>query len=126
MASSGMLHHAALVRTNVSEELTASFIRVTRIGELGTTLTVTSNQYLVFLRSVRRLHISGNEAMMIFNGGYLKLSIDLHLLLNKECRLLECYAVWLLLDPAFSEERSAPIIRVTRIGELETTLAVRS
>jgi hypothetical protein len=29
----------ALVRTNVSEELSASIIRVTRIGELGTTLT---------------------------------------------------------------------------------------
>jgi hypothetical protein len=36
MASSGMLHSAALVRTDVSEELGASFIRVTRIGELGT------------------------------------------------------------------------------------------
>jgi hypothetical protein len=35
----------ALVRTDISEELSASFIRVTRIGELGTTLAVTSNQY---------------------------------------------------------------------------------
>jgi hypothetical protein len=34
----------ALVRTDVSEELTASFIRVTRIGELGTKLAVTSNR----------------------------------------------------------------------------------
>jgi hypothetical protein len=42
MLSSGMLHHVALVRTDVSEELSASFIRVTRIGELGTTLAVTS------------------------------------------------------------------------------------
>jgi hypothetical protein len=32
-----------LLRTDVSEELSASFIRVTRIGELGTTLAVTSN-----------------------------------------------------------------------------------
>jgi hypothetical protein len=30
------------VRTDVSEELSASFIRVRRIGELGTTLAVTS------------------------------------------------------------------------------------
>jgi hypothetical protein len=28
-----MLHHMALVRTDVSEELSASFIRVTRICE---------------------------------------------------------------------------------------------
>jgi hypothetical protein len=41
--SSEMLRHVALVRIDVSEELSASFSRVTRIGELGTTLTVTSN-----------------------------------------------------------------------------------
>jgi hypothetical protein len=44
MASSGMLRRVALVRTDVSEERRASFIRVTRICELGTTLTVTSNR----------------------------------------------------------------------------------
>jgi hypothetical protein len=57
MASSGMLHRMALVGTDVSEELNSSFIRVTRIGELGTTLAVTSNRrrlrrntkHLVFL-----------------------------------------------------------------------------
>jgi hypothetical protein len=38
-----MLHHVALVRTDVSEELNTSFIRVIRIGELGTTLAVTRN-----------------------------------------------------------------------------------
>jgi hypothetical protein len=39
-----MLHHVALVRTEITEELSASIIRVTRIGELGTTLAVTSMQ----------------------------------------------------------------------------------
>jgi hypothetical protein len=43
MVSSGMLRHWAVVKTDVSEELSASFIRVTRIGELGTTLAITSN-----------------------------------------------------------------------------------
>jgi hypothetical protein len=35
MVSSGMLRRVALVTAVVSEELSASFIRVTRIGELG-------------------------------------------------------------------------------------------
>jgi hypothetical protein len=35
MASSGMLRLAALVRTDVLEELSACFIWETRIGELG-------------------------------------------------------------------------------------------
>jgi hypothetical protein len=40
-----MLRRAALVRTEVSEETGASFIRVTRIGELGTTQAATSNRH---------------------------------------------------------------------------------
>jgi predicted hotdog family 3-hydroxylacyl-ACP dehydratase len=63
-----MLCRVALVRTDVSEELSASFIRVTRIGELGTTLAVTSNRRtlrrntkaLVFLHSVRRLLVTAS------------------------------------------------------------------
>jgi hypothetical protein len=42
-----MLCRMALVRTDVSEELSGSFIRVTRIGELGTTLDVTSNRQVL-------------------------------------------------------------------------------
>jgi hypothetical protein len=49
MMSSGMLRRVALVRTDVSEDPSSSFIRVTRIGELGTTLAATSNQ-----RTLRR------------------------------------------------------------------------
>jgi hypothetical protein len=44
MVSSEMLRRVALVRTGVSEDPSASFIRVTRIGELGTTQAATSNQ----------------------------------------------------------------------------------
>jgi hypothetical protein len=39
----------ALVSANVSEELSASIIRVTRIGELGTTLDVISNSFRLLL-----------------------------------------------------------------------------
>jgi hypothetical protein len=44
MVFSGMLRREDLVRTDVSEELSASYIRVTRIGELRTTLAVTRNR----------------------------------------------------------------------------------
>jgi hypothetical protein len=39
-----MLRRVALVKTDVSEELSASFIMVLKIAELGTTLAVTSNR----------------------------------------------------------------------------------
>jgi hypothetical protein len=48
MLSSGMLRRVALVRTDVLEELGAS-IKVTSIGELGTTQVATSNR-----RTLRR------------------------------------------------------------------------
>jgi hypothetical protein len=47
MASSGILRRVALARTDVSEELSTSIIRVTRIGELGIMLVVTSNRRLL-------------------------------------------------------------------------------
>jgi hypothetical protein len=43
---SGMLRRVALVRTDVSGELSSSLIRVT-IGELGTTLAVPSNRRML-------------------------------------------------------------------------------
>jgi hypothetical protein len=53
-----MLHRVALVRNDVSEERSPS-IRVKRIGELGTMLTVTSNRRML-LRGVRRLLVTAN------------------------------------------------------------------
>jgi hypothetical protein len=56
-----MLRRVALVRTEVSEERSASFIRVTRIGELETTLAVSSNRLTlrrngisILTRTIRR------------------------------------------------------------------------
>jgi hypothetical protein len=49
MPSSGMVRRMGFVRTGVSEESSASIIKVTRIGELGTSLTVTSHR-----RTLRR------------------------------------------------------------------------
>jgi hypothetical protein len=46
-----MLHRVALVRTDISEKLSASFIRVTTFGELGTTLAVTSNRRRLLVTS---------------------------------------------------------------------------
>jgi hypothetical protein len=49
MVSSGLLRRVDLVRTDVWEESGASFIRVTKIGALGTTQAATSNR-----RTLRR------------------------------------------------------------------------
>jgi hypothetical protein len=71
-----MLRRVALVKTEVSEELSASFNRITRIGEVGTTLVVSSNRlkhivffygeathrHLVFLLSVLPLIVTANVA----------------------------------------------------------------
>jgi hypothetical protein len=52
-----MLCRVVPVRTDVSEEINASVIRVTRIVELGTTLAATD---FVFLRSVRWLLVAAS------------------------------------------------------------------
>jgi hypothetical protein len=63
----------ALVRTDVSEERSASFIRITRNGELGTTLSLTSTRRTLrrntkSLRSVRRLLVT---ASVVFSSPFL-------------------------------------------------------
>jgi hypothetical protein len=109
------------------EELIASIIRVKRISELGTTLSVISNwstQRTLFLKLkdvfntswIFRFHLGGDFVtgrtdvslwkIWVFHGGE-----------YEECRLLGCYAVWIVRTDV-SAESSASIIKVTRIGEL--------
>jgi hypothetical protein len=73
MASPGMLRRVALVITDVSEELRAYFIMVTRLCELGTTLAVTSNR-----RKLRR------------NTSVLYDRLTWSLALGEERRLMTC------------------------------------
>jgi hypothetical protein len=68
MPCSGKLRSMALVTNDVSEERSLSIFRVTRIGEIGTTLVVTSNRLTQRrnpiwewkLRRVRRLLVTAN------------------------------------------------------------------
>jgi hypothetical protein len=53
MPSSGMLRRVALVKKDVSKELSTSLIGVTKICEIGTTLAVTRNR-----RRLRRLLVA--------------------------------------------------------------------
>jgi hypothetical protein len=69
MSSSGISRRMVLVRTDVSEELSASFIRVTGIGEIEKALAVTSSRRTLFLRSVRRLLVTAS-VFSISPGSY--------------------------------------------------------
>jgi hypothetical protein len=66
-----MLHRVAFVRTDVSEELSTFFIRVTRIDELGKTLAVTSNRRtlrrntVVFLFTLMKEALSSSETSVL-------------------------------------------------------------
>jgi hypothetical protein len=54
MVFSGMLRRVVLVRTDVTEEPGASFLRVTRLGELGTKQAATSNRRTLRRNTTRR------------------------------------------------------------------------
>jgi hypothetical protein len=47
-----MLRHVVLVRTNVSEEPSASIIRVTRIGEVGTLAQIATDELCEEIQSI--------------------------------------------------------------------------
>jgi hypothetical protein len=67
-ASSGILRRVALVRTDVSEELSASFIRMTRISELGTTVAVTSNSHKLWRNAKWERKLVWNSELRMQRG----------------------------------------------------------
>jgi hypothetical protein len=69
MVSSGMLRRLALVRSDVSEEPSASFIRVTKIGELGTALAATSNRRTLRRNTSDSCHPDEGGAKFLLNIG---------------------------------------------------------
>jgi hypothetical protein len=82
MPSSGILRPVALVRTDVSEVLSASFIRVTRIGEIGTTLAVTGNR-----RTLRRY--TSSMCWLLVTGSVVPISPILVTLMKESQRSSE-------------------------------------
>jgi hypothetical protein len=65
MVSSGMLRRVALLGTDVSEELSASFIRVTRIGELGTLVTASVVPSSPILVTLVKVVLSSSETLVL-------------------------------------------------------------
>jgi hypothetical protein len=66
MVSSVMLPRVALVRTDVSEELTAYIIRVTKISELGTLAAISNRRTITFTNSC---HLVERGAKFLRNVG---------------------------------------------------------
>jgi demethoxyubiquinone hydroxylase (CLK1/Coq7/Cat5 family) len=77
MASSGMLRRVTLVKTDISEELTASIIRVTRIGELGM-LAVTSNRRTLRRNTKPPCHPDEGGAKFLGNVGSQNCELQFH------------------------------------------------
>jgi hypothetical protein len=72
MPSFGMLHHAAVVRTDVLKECVTFIIKVTRFGELGTMLVAVS---IVFLCSILQLAVIANIVPSLLTLGTLMMEV---------------------------------------------------
>jgi hypothetical protein len=119
-----MLRRLALVRPDVSEELSAVLFRVTRIGELGTTLALTSNRRTLrrnyLLMSICGLTTGLLINVLIQNWTYLEIEIEMKNAAFCDIRPCDSFKSWRFGGTIFH------IIRRTRIGELERALAVTS
>jgi hypothetical protein len=104
-----MLSHVALVRTDISEGLSPSFIRVTRIDELGTTLAVTSNR-----RTLRRNNnASCNQQLMHAAKKYLVLLCSMHRLLVTASVFPSSPILVTLMKEALSSSETSVLTRAT-------------
>jgi hypothetical protein len=84
-----MLCHVALVRTNVSEELSASIIKVIRIGELGTTLAVASNRCTILVTLMMEA-LGSSETSVLTRATWRNIPKDA--ILHSHCReILKSY-----------------------------------
>jgi hypothetical protein len=73
MASSGMFRCVAVVRTDVSEELSTSIIGMTIIGELGT-LAVTSIPSFPILFTLVRKELNSSETSVLTRATWRNIS----------------------------------------------------
>jgi hypothetical protein len=73
MVSSELLHRVALVRTDASEELSVSAIRVTRIGELVMANVVPSSPILVTLMMEA---VSSSETSVLTRAMWRNIPVD--------------------------------------------------
>jgi hypothetical protein len=60
-----MLRHVVLVRTDASEEISASFIRVERIGELGKMLAVSVVHSSPILVTLKKQALNSSETSVL-------------------------------------------------------------
>jgi hypothetical protein len=88
MASSGMLRPVALVRTDVSEELSASIIRVTGIGELGMAYIVPRSLILVTLMTEA---LSSSEMFVLTRRATWRNILGDAILHSHDCKNLKSY-----------------------------------
>jgi hypothetical protein len=82
---SGMLRRVIHVRTDVSEERIVSIMRVTRIGDLGTTLAVTSHRF-----TLRRNNSHRRENLK----SHFQTKFILLMHMNKSQLMLICIRKW--------------------------------
>jgi hypothetical protein len=115
MTFSGTLRRVALVRTNVSEEPRPSFIRVTRIGELGTTIVVTSNRRTLRrnTRSVRRLLVKA----IVFPSSPILVTLMKEALRSSETLVLQ--------EPHGVTSQKTPCVLVTAVKDSNLTYSVK-